>query len=798
MIDIFPSSLPANNMKNITIKFFNFSGTQHGHFSALSAGFVLFIITLVMFGDVLFFNPDQVLSKAGLDLFNGEMSGYDFLFRQLKQGSLALWNAYVFCGTPILSTVLYPPLFSFLFLPLPLAVNVGIALHVFLLGLFMYLWTSFRGLHPLACLASAVMIMFCGPYFMHVYAGHLGNICAMTWVPLILLSLDATLDRPSIAWVLMGIFAVSMQILTGQFQYVYYTAITCALYAGIRLWRSNNKGRSIAGMMFIVLGSIGLCSFQILNSWATTQESVRTAGVSFQFSSMFSFPPENLLTFLTPFFFGGMTAIPYWGRCYLWEMSAFIGITGFFMAVYGVLYGREINRWLFALMVILLCILALGVHTPVFQFLYNWLPGFNKFRGSSKFIFPACLFLTMLAGIGFDKLIRDNNPDYKFVIGVAVIGISLFAAAYLIFANPHLMGNIMRMLQATKESYLPRAIYADINFVQYVKTVSASSLFISGFVCLILAALLYLARLSDKIIYIIIAIALIEVFSFARLNRPTFNINETLIRNFTKFYAQHQGDYRVLNLLNPNMAMSTGRGDIWGYGPIAQSRYIQFMAYTQGENPDNADTYVQIKNYHRLFNMLRLRYIITKAQTGFSLLEVDDFMPRLNIIPNWIVLPARDAIFREMDKKSFDPRTQVILEKDPDIVPAISAIKGASKIIESSADPLLIKVNVPYPAMLLITDNYSLGWHALAQSGSIQKDYQIMPANYTLLAIPLQAGEHHLRLEYRPAAFLIGRWISSAALFIYIIVILFNYRTGLSGLIFSSCSAIRRLFRASR
>lgn len=609
---------------------------------------------------------------------------------------------------------------------------------------------------------------------MHIYAGHLGNLCAMTWIPLILLSLDATLDRPSLSWVLLGIFAVSMQILTGQFQYVYYTAITCTLYAGIGLWISNNKGKSIVGMIFIVLGSFALCSFQIFNSLATTQESVRTAGVSFQFSSMFSFPPENLLTFLTPFFFGEMTFIPYWGRCYLWEMSTFIGITGFLMAIYGVVYGREIKRWLFAIMVIALFILALGAHTPVFQFLYNWLPGFNKFRGSSKFIFPACLFLVMLAGIGFDKLIRHNNTDYKFVIGVAVIGISLLTAAYLIFANPHLIGNMMRVLEATKESYLPQTIYSDINFVQYVKTVAASSLLISGFVCLILAALLYLARQSDKIIYIIIAIALIEVFSFARLNRPTFNINETLINNFTQFYAQHPDDYRVLNRLNPNMAMSTGTGDIWGYGPMAQRRYIQFMAYTQGENPDNADTYLQIQNHHKLFNMLRLRYIITRAQNGLAISEAKDFMPRFNLIRNWIVLPAREAIFREMDKESFDPRKLVILETKPDIVPAISGTKGTSDIIESSADSLLIKVNTPDPALLLITDNFSEGWRAVAKPGSIQKDYKIMPANYTLMAIPLKAGEHYLRLEYQPTTFVIGRWISSAALFIYIIVILLS------------------------
>ena len=44
-------------------------------------------------------------------------------------------------------------------------------------------------------------------------------------------------------------------------------------------------------------------------------------------------------------------------------------------------------------MVLLLLVLALGAHTPLFKFLYAWVPGFNRFRGNSKFLFLASLFL---------------------------------------------------------------------------------------------------------------------------------------------------------------------------------------------------------------------------------------------------------------------------------------------------------------------------------------------------------------------------------------------------------------------
>ncbi len=48
----------------------------------------------------------------------------------------------------------------------------------------------------------------------------------------------------------------------------------------------------------------------------------------------------------------------------------------------------------------------------------------------------------------------------------------------------------------------------------------------------------------------------------------------------------------------------------------------------------------------------------------------------------------------------------------------------------------------------------------MATLGSITS---VMPADYVLRAIPLQAGDHRIRLEYRPIAFVIGKWTSLVA-----------------------------------
>ena len=82
-----------------------------------------------------------------------------------------------------------------------------------------------------------------------------------------------------------------------------------------------------------------------------------------------------------------------------------------------------------------------------------------------------------------------------------------------------------------------------------------------------------------------------------------------------------------------------------------------------------------------------------------------------------------------------------------------------------------IEADLPDPAVLVVTDTYSDGWKARSllgpgESGG-QAVYNVMPADHCIRAIPLAAGHHRLLLEYRPAAFLIGAWVSGISVLLY-------------------------------
>jgi len=751
------------------------SASDHGY-----AFLILLLAVLVMYGDILFWSEGRILSRPGTDLSSIFVYLRDFGFNQLRQGHLPLWNPGLFSGFPLLggmqAALLYPLNCLYLFLPLNQAMNAVIVLHIFLLGYFMYLWTSFRGLHTLACLLAALLLMFSGPSMMNVYAGQLTDICTMAWAPLLFMAVDRIFARPSPRWWLLGMFAVAMQILAGHPQYMYYTALTVLIYTGLRFGEAKYPWSYLLIIAGLYAGGAALGAVQLLAGMEAASEGVRSAGVSYRFAAQFSFPLENLLTLIAPFFFGDMASVPYWGKAYLWAMTFFIGCTGLALALYGAVYGDKAGRRWSVAMILILLVLALGAYTPLFDLLYNFLPGFNKFRGASKFIFPATLFLAMLAGCGLDALIRQKQPVLPAAVLSGLVGVLLGGLAFLLYSAasapvPAAWWRQLMELISSSGSYFNFSLHDEAAFIRKAGTFSALSLAVAAALYLTLAGFFFILKYFRKGYYFVVLLALCEIFAFAGLLRVDFALKDVLFPELASFFKEHPGDYRVLNLLQPNSALSLGVQDISGYDPGVTLRYARFLAFTQGL-PDEATTnYLPIKRYHKLFRLLRLRYIITGDPKNVQVLEYQDFLPRMQFVDNFKVLPPGPAIFREMEQDSFDPRKTVILEERPSLEPVASEKKGTWQITAAATDALTIRASTPHNALLLLTDTYSRGWRARSLSSGPQAHYDIMPADYTLMAIPLAAGNHHFTIEYDPLGYRLGKWISLLAAPLFLILL---------------------------
>ncbi len=738
--------------------------------SALISLAALIVLTLAMFGDVLFAGGTRVLGHQGADLFLQYYSWRDFGFHQLAKGNLALWNPHIFSGAPYFgemqAALLYPPNWLFLLLPLPAAINWTIALNIFAIGAFMFFWMRTRGLHPAAAFFAGAVIMFSGPHFLHVFAGHLPQLAAMTWAPLIFCAIDGLFRTPQkISWCLLGIFAVAMQILAGFPQYVFYTGIVAGLYSSLRLIGQWNWPLA-AKLLSIYLGAAVLTAVQLLPAVDATRETARGVALPFNFASMFSLPPENFLTLLAPTFFGDIAS--YWGRCYLWETSLFLSVTGFALAVYAAIYVERKTKWVLLTVIFAALLLALGVHTPLFQLLYDWTPGFDRFRSTAKFIFPACLFLLLLAATGLDRLLRQKRIESKFVIGMFAAATALGIAG-LWAAETNSWQSIMNKMQAAGETYLLPQLYATASFVSQSQHTGAMSLFLSAAICTLFGILLALGNRDGRMLYGLVALGILEAFWFAHAARPTFDSSSIVNSEEKSILDEHPGDYRIINLFNPNSAMSIGAFDIWGYDPDVVRRYAEFITWTQGGDPNDATLYVKFTRFDPLYAMLRLRYVFAWHANKLEKAEAPiPPMPHLQLISNYQVLQDRDAIFSALHSESFDPTREVILEREPEPKPSPDGNAGTARIVKSSTDALTIEANVNRPAILLITDLYTPNWRVVSLPGSAQSKYQLLPANYILRAVPLAAGYHRLRIEYAPLGFAIGKWVSLVAAILFL------------------------------
>jgi branched-subunit amino acid transport protein len=726
---------------------------------------------LVMLGKVLFVSPHEVLSNGRMDLATEYVHWRYFGFHELKSGNLALWNPHCYCGAPFFgsfqSALLYPLNFLYLLTPLDAATNWTIALHVFLGGVFTFYWVRRRGLHSLACLLSGMMFMFCGPHFLQIQAGHLSNLCTLIWTPLLFLAIDQLTDRPALAPCLMGMFAVAMSVLAGHPQYVFYMGVAVGIYAVLNVVRAaGQRGKVMLGLAGIVVGGICLSAVQLFTGLDEGRESMRSLGMSYESASSFSFPPENFLTLVAPWCFGDAKNIAYMGRWFVTDVSLFVSVMGLVLAVYGMARGAPAARRFSIIMLIITLVLAMGGYTPVFHFLYDYVPGFNLFRGMDKFLWLAALFLSMLAGVGLDQMLRGRKVSWCLIGGVAGAGIAVCGLSIL----PRQLDwwtDVLMQFRPSTMPLMPVAAYIGPNIIERSSAQCSQSL-IEGGVCLLIAAgLLILAKSRRWIACVgMLLMAVIELASFAQTSLMTFPISAADSPGLVKILANHPGDYRI-KCENPNRAMTTGALDIEGGDPSGLLRYKRYLDFTEGFDYDTSPYDTRPKKYDtRAWRMLRCRYVISESRRTYEPLE--GALPRLLLMDRFRVMTNYHKIFSTLTNASFHVDEEIILESQPAPAPQPAREKGTVRILKSSTDYVTIEADAKAPCLLLMTDAYSSGWRALALPGSSQARYQIMPANYCLRAIPLAAGHHLLRMEYSPPGFRIGKVVSIAAWPIFI------------------------------
>lgn len=776
----------------------------------------LVLLTAVVFIDLVLRRDDTVVSFWAADGSQYFSRMRRFGFEELARGNLPLWNPHIFSGTPFVggfqSAMFYPLNLIYLALPLALAMNLDFTLHILLIGLFTYAWMRNRDLQPVSSLFGAAVFAFGGTVFLRVLAGHITMLAAITWMPLLLLAVDQVLKRPTLGWTLVGIFATTMQIMAGHPQTLYMTALLVGVYTLIQLAHSDQPVKRVPALATIAILPIFLGAVQLWTGLQVSQEALRSGYTSTDFATTYSFPPENLITLFAPGFFGNLVDVAYWGRWAFWDSAVYMGIAGLGLAVYGAFYGSSTYRRYWILLLAVFLVLALGRYTPVYPWALKVLPGLSSLRAPSKFMVPCALLASLLAAMGCEALFRGPRGTRGFAGALVLVALlALIAAGWFWTTSATMAGyspfeQMVRNRMDTHEAFPFE--WPTLDTIQQAARFAVYSLVAGAVTAAIAAALFWLSPGRRWPVYALVALGLVEVVVFARLNRGTFELSQHERPRLERLYAREPGTYRVLDVAGVdnakrNHAMDVRRYSIWGYDPVILKRYAEYVAFAAGRGRldpvlveqamwgNDPMTYAvhELRNFTftaegiqenlDLFRILRTHFVVInpgKLGIPSSIWSVGPPFPRFLLFDRYQLCTGRDSVFAALANPAFQPADTIILESEPHPAPdPRDQEPGAGskmRILDESTDHVTIEIELARAQLLLVTDAYSRGWQVDALPGSVQTSYELLPADYTLRCIPLTAGLHRFRMEYRPSAFRWGFWSSVLSGGVFVVLVL--------------------------
>jgi len=725
-------------------------------------------LLLIVFGDVLVGGGLDIPSHAQGDTARWYVFMRLFGYAELRAGNLPLWNPHTFSGMPFVGTfqsaIYYPPNLLHLVTDLRLGLVLEFFLSLLVLGFLTFAWLRAKGIHALACFVGAVTVMFGSTVTLRVLAGQLSVLETFAWWPLLLLAVDALERRFSLGWMLAGILAVTLMILAGHPPTVLQAAVATAAYALPSLWRSPRRLAWATSLLPVAGVPPLLAAVQLFEGLGTASEALRRHGMSYDFAVSHSFPPEQLLTLLGPDLFGNADRfnLTYFGRVFYWDATYFFGVAGLLLALHGLRGRRREQRLRAGLLTALFAVVAMGGYTPLYRILY-WLPGFDYIRAPSKFLFFSSVFLAWLVALGAERMLasrEDLGRTAAIAAGLSMLAATLAAWTWTAPVSLTEGGGPMAWLTSLTRN--PDFVVEGVAADWYERLWRGAGL--ASATAALAAALLWAGARRRAPVLAFLGLAVIELLVFARVGRGTtrMTIELDLRPQVVDAYAI-AGSTRVHETAAPsNVAVARRHYAIWGYDPVILRRYIEFMTWTQGKDWRHIrkPTLFVPYHHHPLHAMLRVRYQIDWKTR--ERIEYDDAMPRFVFVDAFRVAET-DSVLDAMGDPGFDPRRSVVLEQAPEPAPVPGTLAEAHPrlwVLEESTDHVDLEIDLARPLILVVTDAYSEGWRARPLHDSDQARYTVMPGNYVLRAIPLEAGHHRLRLEYAPAAHRAGVWVS--------------------------------------
>jgi hypothetical protein len=734
-----------------------------------------------------------------------------------RGGHLPLWNPLVGCGAPLAANyqtaAFYPLNALYLLLPAEVALTWTTVLHLALAGWGMYRWGRAVGLGRFAALIGALALEGSG-FLVARVALFPSMAFTFPWIAVWLWRGEALVQRRRFSDALWLGLALGLGLLAGHAQVAFYGGALLAGYLVFRMVQvargrrqeAGSKGqdvrdknsrithhasrftsyvsRSLALAVLSLILGLALSAIQLLPTAELMLQSQRATGVDYDFAMTNSLWPWRLITFIAPDFFGNPGYGNYWGYNTYWEDTAYVGLLPLLLAA-GVTFRVVFRRtrgpekqvfaeavmarfWVVCAIVAL--VLALGQNTPIFPFLFRYVPSFDLFQAPARWLAVTTVALAALAGLAAQRWPAGRFRQRRGALGI------VFGGAFLIagLAAPLLIPDERLVTFGAATLRLGVTLVGVGLLVLLWQEKPRWRVAVVGFVFLDLLLFGWpLVPTVDRSLYqgsTQVPSALGQERDAVRVYWPTdlthrnreYDAENRVKFDYLRFsdFGSRDVDYwwGMREALIPNAGMLDGVSSANNFDPLLGGRYVDLLSAAM-----SAPSLLRVMGVTHVISDQSWSAEPIYATDDATLYRLPDALSRA-----WIVPSARqvspDEMLTTLADPDFDPTDEVLLEAP--VSSFQSPIPNPQSLaLQDTPNRVTIHAALDAPGYLVLADAWYPGWQAMVDGEPVE----LLRANYAFRAVWLEAGEHSAEMVYRPASVLVGGVVSLVAVICIVI-----------------------------
>jgi hypothetical protein len=795
----------------------NFISDVLPHLIAVST---FLVVTLIFFSPIFFDNK----SLSQVDIQQHLSSSRELRDFRKETGEEGLWVGAMFSGMPAYLVNLdwsdgavvgiKKVLTLFLVHPVCNIFAAFISFYILLL--------SFR-VRPYLAIGGALAFGLSSYMIIGLAAGHNARIGAIAFMPLAMAGIHLVFSGRKILGLGVTAGGMALHLRENHMQITYYLMIIVAFYGLVQLilfLRAKQLSvffKSIALLVPAVLIAAATFFGQFWAITEYTQYSIRgpselqsgaaadTDGLAKSYAFAYGIGAMEPLTLLIPDFFGGngskafvqdnqsatykalassgdnqtanelaQYSLAYWGGNT--PTPYYAGAIVIFLFALGIAFAAKEYVWWLVPVAVLSLLMSIGESFSSFNyFLFDYLPGYNKFRSTTFSLIMILFAMPLLGMLGLERLMRDGmspSAKRKLLIAAGATG-----GLCLLFA---VLGGAME-LTSPEEAQLPawflNALESDRLGVLRSDAFRSFAFILSIFILLYFDAA---RRISAAGFYAFLAFMI--TIDLAVVDRRYFGAdNYQRKRSATvetteadQEVSKDRSYYRVFDLQEPFGISGTSsyhHNSLGGYHGAKMRRYQDFYDSCLSQQLRQLMTDGRTGNFdfakYGGFNMLNTKYFMYGPGRGNVL-----FNPYTNG-PAWFVsdLVKVNSPAEELASvKAIDTRTTAVVDvskfKDANVT---SYDSGATvKLVDRKPYYLKYEARSSGGGFAVFSEiYYPKGWKATIDGA----EAPIVRANYILRALQLPAGTHTIEFTFAPKPYVVGNKVTMASSWLLIVVV---------------------------